>query len=160
MFQINDSSVYSKAVDDFSDMIFRIAYQSLYNKSDAEDVVQEVFLTLLKNKDKAFTDKEHFKSWLIRVSVNKCKDIRKSAFSKNTVPLDKDFPYTQEEKFLLDEIRKLPKDYGSIIYLHYYEGYTVKEIANILGKNQNTINSKLQRGRKKLKEQLLKGDIL
>ena len=149
---------YNKVVEEFSDMIFRIAYQNLCNIADAEDVVQEVFISLLKSKGKIFKDSEHLKSWLIRVTINKCLDVRRSFFRKNTVPIESQvISYTDEEKILMDEIMKLPKDYRNIIYLYYYEGYKIKEIAEILGKNQNTISSKLQRGRNKLKENLIEG---
>lgn len=149
---------YNKVVEEFSDMIFRIAYQNLCNIADAEDVVQEVFISLLKSKGKIFNDSEHLKSWLIRVTINKCLDVRRSFFRKNTVPIDSQvISYTDEEKVLMDQIMKLPKDYRNIIYLYYYEGYKIKEIADILGKNQNTISSKLQRGRNKLKKNLIEG---
>lgn len=160
MFLLCGKDAYNQVVEEFSDMIFRIAYQNLCNYTDAEDVVQEVFLSLLKSS-KSFESKEHLKAWLIKVTVNKCIDIRKSFFRKNTVPLDDQIiSYTDKESSVMEEIFKLPKDYRNIIYLYYYEGYTVKEIAEILGKNQNTVNSKLQRGRKKLKNLLVKGDIL
>ena len=68
---------YNKVVEEFSDMIFRIAYQNLCNIADAEDVVQEVFISLLKSKSKIFNDSEHLKSWLIRVTINKCLDVRR-----------------------------------------------------------------------------------
>ena len=73
---------YNKVVEEFSDMIFRIAYQNLCNIADAEDVVQEVFISLLKSKSKIFNDSEHLKSWLIRVTINKCLDVRRSFFRK------------------------------------------------------------------------------
>ena len=74
------------------------------------------------------------------------------------MPIDSQvISYTDEEKVLMDQIMKLPKDYRNIIYLYYYEGYKIKEIADILGKNQNTISSKLQRGRNKLKKNLIEG---
>lgn len=68
---------YNKGVEEFSDMIFRIVYQNLCNIADAEDVVQEVFISLLKSKSKIFNDSEHLKSWLIRVTINKCLDVRR-----------------------------------------------------------------------------------
>lgn len=160
MFLLSGKDAYNQVVEEFSDMIFRIAYQNLCNHTDAEDVVQEVFLSLLKSS-KSFESKEHLKAWLIKVTVNKCIDIRKSFFRKNTVPLDDQIiSYTDEESSVMEEIFKLPKDYRNIIYLYYYEGYTVKEIAEILEKNQNTVNSKLQRGRKKLKNLLVKGEYV
>ena len=156
---IQSRESYNQVVEEFSNMIYRIAYQSLKNTTDAEDIVQDVFLSLLKSGKQEFSDKEHLKAWLIKVTVNKCINFRKSFWVQKTVPLEEQIiSYTDEEKTLMDEVMKLPSDYRNIIYLYYYEGYTVKEIAEIMGKKQNTINSKLQRGRKKLKAQLEKGE--
>ena len=153
MLHIETEEEYVQIVEKFSDMIFRIAYQNLFHICDAEDVVQDVFLKLLKQKDKCFNDYEHLKSWLIRVTINQCLDYKKSFFRKNTVPLeDLEIPYEQEERGILEELYRLPKDYRNILYLYYYEEYTIKEIAEILGKKQNTVNSKLTRGRNKLRK--------
>ncbi len=144
---------YNEIVEMYSDMIFRIAYQNLWNVSDAEDIVQDVFLKLLKQKKGRFHDNEHLKSWLIRVTINQCMDYKKSFFRKNTVSLeDLEIPYEQEERQILEELYQLPKDTRNILYLYYYEGYTIKEIAKILGKKQNTVNSRLTRGRNQLKK--------
>ncbi|MCH5251815.1 MAG: RNA polymerase sigma factor [Lachnospiraceae bacterium] len=150
---IKTEEEYSEVVERFSDMIFRIAYQNLLNIHDAEDAVQDVFLKLLKQKNKCFHDEEHLKSWLIRITINQCLDYKKAFFRKNTVPLeDLEIPYEQKERELMEELYRLPKEYRNILYLHYYEGYTIKEIAKILGKKQNTVNSKLTRGRNQLKK--------
>lgn len=157
MISMENRETYNKIVDDYSDMIFRIAYQNLYNKQDAEDIMQEVFLSLLKT-DKQFKDFNHIKAWLIKVTVNKCIDFKKSFFRQKTVSLEEEIiVYNHEEQNLMDELNKLPRDYRIIIYLYYYESYTIAEIAEILDKKQNTVNSKLQRGRKKLKLILEKG---
>lgn len=154
---LQSREVYEKIVDDYSDMIYRIAYQNLRSSYDAEDIMQEVFLTLLKNDGK-FKDSEHLKAWLIKVTVNKCIDFRKSARFRTTVALDEQAShYDSEELGIMDELNKLPEEERNIIYLFYYEGYTISEIAKILGKKQNTVNSKLQRARKKLQSLLKKG---
>lgn len=153
MLYIKTEEDYCKIVEQFSEMIFRIAYQNLFHINDAEDVVQDVFLKLLKQKDKCFNDYEHLKSWLIRVTINQCLDYKKSFFRKNTVPLENfEIPYEPKERGIMEELYQLPKDYRNILYLYYYEEYTIKEIAEILGKKQNTVNSKLTRGRRRLKK--------
>ena len=153
MLYIETEEDYCKIVEQFSDMIFRIAYQNLFHINDAEDVVQDVFLKQKKQKDKCFNDYEHLKSWLIRVTINQCLDYKKSFFRKNTVPLENfEIPYEPEERGIMEELYQLPKDYRNILYLYYYEEYTIKEIAEILGKKQNTVNSKLTRGRRRLKK--------
>ena len=153
MLAINTEEEYTRIVELFSDMIYRIAYQNLFHISDAQDVVQDVFLKLLKHKEPCFQDDEHLKSWLIRVTINQCLDYKKSFFRRNTVPMESfDIPCEPEEHKIMEELYQLPADYRNILYLYYYEEYTIKEIAEILGRKQNTVNSKLTRGRKRLKK--------
>ena len=148
---------FEQLVDEYSDMIYRIAYQNLRSSYDAEDIMQVVFLSLLKS-NAGFSDSAYMKAWLIKVTVNKCIDFKKSARYRTTVTLDEQTArYDSEELGVMDEIFKLPEEDRNIIYLYYYEGYTIAEIAQILGKKQNTVNSKLQRARKKLQSLLKKG---
>lgn len=152
MLNIQKEEQYNKIVEKYSDMIFRIAYQYLYNKYDAEDITQDVFLKLLDKKS-FFKDEEHIKFWLIRVTINQCLDYKKSFARKEMVSIDNlEVPFTQEERGILEELYLLKEEERNILYLYYYEGYKIKEIAQILKQKQNTINSKLTRARKKLKE--------
>lgn len=152
MLNIQTEKQYNKIVENYSDMIFRIAYQYLYNKYDAEDIVQEVFVKLLSRKV-IFKDEEHVKSWLIRVTINQCLDYNKSLAKRSTVPIENmEIPFEHKEEGILEELQLLKEDERNILYLYYYEGYKIKEIAKILKQKQNTINSKLTRARKKLKE--------
>ena len=152
MLNIQTEKQYNKIVENYSDMIFRIAYQYLYNKYDAEDIVQEVFVKLLSRKV-IFKDEEHVKSWLIRVTINQCLDYKKSLVKRSTVPIENmEIPFENKEEGILEELQLLKEDERNILYLYYYEGYKIKEIAKILKQKQNTINSKLTRARKKLKE--------
>ncbi|MGN0498497.1 MAG: RNA polymerase sigma factor [Acutalibacteraceae bacterium] len=154
---VQSRQVFEQLVDEYSDMIYRIAYQNLRSSYDAEDIMQDVFLSLLKSNAE-FSDSAHIKAWLIKVTVNKCIDFKKSARNRTTVTLDEQSAhYDSEEQGVMDEIFRLPEEERNIIYLYYYEGYTISEIAQILGKKQNTVNSKLQRARKKLKALLTKG---
>lgn len=156
MLQIQTEEEYTEIVEQYSDMIFRIAYQNLFQISDAQDVVQDVFLKLvkhIKSREYCFQDHEHLKAWLIRVTINQCLDAKKSFFRKHTVPVEQlDVSYEPEEREVLEELAQLPEEYRMILYLYYYEEYTIREIAQILGKKQNTVNSKLTRGRKRLKK--------
>lgn len=139
----------------YSDMMMRIAYQNLKSQSDAEDVLQEVFLKLIKSEH-AFISDEHTKAWLIRVTINQCKDYKKSAWIRKIVPITEEIPlFEKEQKKVMEEIFRLKPDYRNVIYLYYYEEYTIAEIANILDKSCNTISSQLQRARKKLKTIIL-----
>ena len=139
------------------DTVFRLAYSNLQNKSDAEDVSQDVFLKLYTS-DKIFETAEDEKAWLIRVTLNRCHDMRKSAWHRKRVS-DYDFTIlnnkeSNEKDFLLDEVMALPLKYRNVIHLYYYEGYSVADIANIMKKKTSTIQTWLQRARKKLKENL------
>lgn len=146
-----DIPEYEKAVDDFSNMVYRIAFNNLINKSDSEDVAQEVFISLFKYRRK-FNTSEDLKAWLIRVTVNKCKNINKSSRIKTNVPLENANNVIETEYHsLTEELSQLDYIDRTIIYLFYYEQYTIAEIAKILKKNKNTIGSRLRRAREKLK---------
>ena len=105
-----------------------------------------------------FKSDEHEKAWFIRVTINSCKDLLKSFFRKNTVSLDEVIPpseeMTEEHREVLEAVLSLPAKYREVIYLHYYEGYSGVEIAEMLNKNVNTIYTTLDRAKKKLKELL------
>jgi len=134
-------------------MINRIAYQYVKNKADAEDITQDVLLSLIKQT--CFVNREHLKAWLIRVTINKSKDFLKSSKYRNTVALDKVmYSLTSEQAQTLDELDNLPENDRNILYLFYYEGYSVKEIAGILDKKEPAIFKHLSRAREKLKAYL------
>lgn len=150
-----DDDFIQEIVREYSDIIFRIAYQNLKNKSDCEDVIQEVFIKLMKQSE--FINTSHMKAWIIRVTINLCKDLNKSAWYRKTESLNEEIPFTKEDKEVLDELSKLSNDHRNVIYLYYYEKYTISEIAKILDKKENTISSQLTRARSKLKHILLEG---
>ena len=154
MLNIQTEQRYNEIVENYSDMIFRIAYQYLFNKYDAEDIVQDVFVKLL-TKRVIFKDEEHIKSWLIRVTINQCLDYKKSLTKKSTVPIENmEIPFEQKEGEILEELQLLKEDERNILYLYYYEGYTSVEIAGILKKPQSTIRNYLHEARAILKERL------
>lgn len=152
-----DDEFIQNSVEKYSDMVLRIAYQNLKNQADSEDVVQNVFIKLIK--EPKFKDESHMKAWLIRVTINQCKDFNKMAWYRKTESLSDELmiPFTKEEQGVLEEVFKLSKNYRNVIYLYYFEGYSIKEIANILNKSENTISSQLSRARKVLKNILLEG---
>lgn len=149
-----------KIIREHADMVYRIALHNLKNPADAEDIFQDVCLTLLTKKAPLFDD-VHIKNWLIRVTINKCKNFHKSLWQSKRDSFDSmaDTPVYMSQE-IPELVYSLPKKYRNIIYLYYYEEYTVAEIAQILKENKNTVNSKLQRARKKLKEILEEGDNL
>ncbi|WP_107943534.1 RNA polymerase sigma factor [Metasolibacillus sp. FSL H7-0170] len=138
-------------VQTYSDTLIRIAVQQTKSMSEAEDIVQEVYMTLMR-QTKSFNHEGHLKAWLIKVTFNKCKDYFKSSRVKKTVPITEEMTFiAKEEQMVLPEIFELdPKD-RVIVYLHYYEGYTTTEIADLLEMKANTVGSKLRRARLKLK---------
>ena len=149
----------AELLDEYADMVLRIAYQNMKNMQDAEDVVQEVFFKLVE-KERKFDSREHIKAWLIRVTVNVCKDYLKSAWhSKKAEYIGNEYEYVDKKDDLLGEVMSLPVKYRNVIYLHYYEGYSVEEIGEILGKNKNTIKTWLKRGRNELKLNILGGEL-
>lgn len=144
-----------------ADMIYRVALHNLKNPADAQDVFQEVCLSIL-TKNAPLYDDVHIKHWLIRVTINKCKNFKKSLWQQKTEAIADYLPSGEvdDESQVLELIYSLPKKYRNVIYLYYYEEYTVPEIAEILGESKNTVNSRLQRARKRLKKILEEGDNL
>lgn len=133
------------------DMIFRLAYQNTASASDAEDILQDVCVSML-TKNAPIEDDVHIRHWLIRVTLNKCHNLMVSSHKKRSVPLDDALQlYAPEDEQILSEVMELPMKYRNVIYLHYYEGYTIAEIADLLRVKPNTVGSWLSRARKRLK---------
>lgn len=145
----------SNTIEKYGDMVRRISFLYFSNVADVEDVFQEVFLQYFLNMEK-IKDEKHKKAWLCRVTFNKCNDLSKSYWRKNVVSLDKiDIPFDSDEQSeLITAVLKLKGAYKDIIYMHYYEGYTIPEIAEILNKNINSVYSLLRRAKAKLKKEL------
>lgn len=145
-----------RAVRTHSTGLVRLAFTYMKSVQDAEDIVQEVFFTYL-DKSPSFVDEAHEKAWLIRVTVNKCKDaLRKQ--KRAPLPLNEDIlSLPPEEHTLLSAVLELEDKYKLPLHLHYYEGYSIAEIARILQANPATVGSWLQRGRAHLKRQLEEG---
>ena len=150
---IKGKDAFSFAFKQYTDTVYRVALHNTVNFSDAEDVTQEVFIKLLET-NKAFRDSEHLKAWLIRVTVNLCRDKMKR-MSRETLVEDVVYKNSDEaETDTLKAVKSLPENYRNTIYLHYYEGYTAKEIGRILDAKENTVLSWLGRGREALRKEL------
>lgn len=152
-----DTFKFNAIADKYIDVVYRVSLSYCKNKSDAEDIVQNTFLKLLKT-DTKFVDDEHIRKWLVKVAVNECKNISKSFWYRNITSfdeLDKEPEYTQsDEKELFEEVMKLPKKYSVVLHLYYYEGYNVKEIAQTLEISESNVQTRLMRARNKLQENL------
>lgn len=146
-----------RAMDRYGDTVLRICYVYMKQKEDAEDIFQNVFCRYL-TAEKEFESEEHEKAWLIRVTVNLCKDTLTSFFRRQVVSLEEleqDFAAPEEEgKAVRAAVLKLPEKYRVPVYLFYFEGYSAGEIAGMLGKKENTIYTQLARGREQLKNEL------
>lgn len=149
---------YDKIVEENINFVYRAAVCYCKNTRDAEDIVQNTFLKLLQSGQE-FQDKEHTRKWLVRVAVNECKNMWKSYWNRNVISLEtleyeKEAVQTDEQKELLQAVMGLPPKYRIVIHLYYYEGYHVKEIADMLHLSESNVQIRLMRARKKLKEYL------
>ncbi len=137
----------------YIDTVFRVALNYLRSPSDADDVTQNVFMKLLR-QTKDFESEEHVKAWLIRVTINECKNLtrakwwRQESYDDRAGEMTFDSPARSE---LYYAVMDLPKKYRLPIYLHYYEGYSTQEIAALLHTSKNTVCTQLRRGRELLK---------
>ena len=140
----------------YMDTIFRIAYSYLRSQADADDVTQDVLIQLYKT-DTAFESDDHLKHWLIRVTVNRCKNIFRSPWRKVEDIADYENSLTfeaPEHRELFDAVMALDKRYRLPVLLYYYEGYSQKEIAGLLSLPEETVRTRLFRARGKLKATL------
>ena len=122
-----------RIVDTYGPMLFRICLVLLCNAHDAEEVVQETFIKYL-TKSQPFHDAEHEKAWLITITTNRCKNLRRYNFIRKHMDINVLQLYCKDEENdgLLDDLMKLLTKHKVVLLLYYVEGYKVDEIANIL----------------------------
>lgn len=139
----------------YADMVYRLSFVRTKNISDSEDILQEVFLRYMKVWNKMESE-EHIKAMLIRITVNCSNTLNTSSWFKKTVPMDENITYTDKynESNVLSEVLKLPVKYRTAIHLHYYCGYSVNEISEIIKTKPSTVKTHLSRGRELLKNTL------
>ena len=146
-----------RAIEQYADMVRRICMLHLKSHSDTEDIFQTVFLKYVLYSG-TFETGEHEKAWLIRITINACKDHLKNFFRSRTVPLDEaeSIPADLQEGHneVLEAVLALPPKYKDVVYLFFYEGYTAVEIGKLLHKNVNTVYTLLSRAKAILKEKL------
>lgn len=148
----------SGLVEKYSDMILRIAYTYLKSKTDAEEVMQDVFLQII-DKRPDFQDATHEKSWIIRTTINLCKNTLNRFWNKHKLPIDEAVTAAGYDTYQLDNsvfqaVMSLSEQYRIAIYMFYYEGYSALEIAHILKKSDAAVRTLLHRARNKLKSML------
>ena len=142
-----------RLVQTYSDLILRLAYTYLKSTHDAEDICQNIFLKL-QTGGQTFDSPAHEKAWIIRATANACKDSLRAAHRRN-VGLE---AAAAPDSDVLDAVMALPRKYREAVYLHYYEGYSVREIASLLGQSESAVSAHLSRGRKSLRT-TLGGDL-
>lgn len=150
-----DTQEAERLVETYSDLILRLSCTWLRSTHDAEDICQTVLLKLLTGEER-FDSPEHEKAWVIRTAINACKDELR-AFRRRAAPLeDAPEPAAPEvpRSDVLEAVQALPDKYRQAIFLFYYEGYSVKEIAGLTGRSEAAVSAHLSRGRKKLRTML------
>ena len=153
-----DGMTVEMVFDKYCDTVYRLAYARVGNKFDAEDILQTVFLKLCREQ-RTFNDNEHLKAWLLKVTVNSSKNLLKSAWMRLTEGLDDSISAPKHEVGeVYGEVAKLPLKYRTVIHLHYFEGYSCWEIAEITNTAEATVKTQLKRARDKLSK-TLKGEI-
>ena len=137
--------------------LFVAAFNICKNAEDAKDVVQDTFIAY-HTSNQQFHDEQHIRAWLFRVAVNKAKDVTKSFWRRNKMPLEdyvEQLPFeTPEDSTLFETVLKLPEKYRIVIHLFYYEDWNIREIAQILHISESNVKTRLSRGRKLLKNVL------
>lgn len=168
--KIKDNKELQEKIDCYSDMLFRIAYLRLKNRQDAEDVVQDAFYQYIK-KQEVFDNAEHEKAWLIKVTLNGCRRVWRSAWNRHrSSPDDVEGEYKQahfscegieesvmsmeNNRILLEAVESLPVKYRDVIHLFYYEELSIREIGEVTGRRESTVTSQLTRGRELLRKRL------
>lgn len=144
------------AYDKYADMLYRLAFSHLRRREDAEDAVQDVF-TKYMNTSPRFTDDEHERAWLVRVTVNRCHDMLRRGKVREHDSLDDISEIPDEEENtsgVLQAVFALPEKYKTAITLHYLEGFSVEEISSMLGISLSAVKMRLSRGREILKDLL------
>ena len=155
---LSESDIALYAFQKYGDTALQAAFCCLGSRADAEDVTQEVFFALHR-APRAFNDDEHLKAYILRAVINRCRNLRKSLRRRIRISLeDANEAELAEQPDSLREIiamiRALPPPYNAVVYLHDCEGFTIREIAQLLNRPENTVSSQLRRGHEKLRMEL------
>ncbi len=142
----------------YSNMILRLCFTYSLGRADAQDVCQNVFLKLLQS-DRRFDSEGETRAFIVRMTINECKDVLNSGWRRRSVPLDELIEHavpflSAEDSGVLATVQRLPVKYREVIYLCYYEGYNAEEIAAMVGAKPAAIRQRLARARTKLKQEL------
>lgn len=152
-----EQSHFVGVAEKYKNTVFRVALNYLGNTYDAEDMVQDVFMKLYTSKNEFMSD-EHIRYWLIRVTVNLCKNSLRAPWKRRHVPIEEleaSFMFEHEEQTaIFSAVMGLKEKYRTVLYLFYYEDFTVKEISSLLNIKESAVTTRLSRARAQLKQKL------
>lgn len=160
----DDPAYFARLYDQYATDVLRVCYFYLSDREKAEDVCQDVFVRLMTTHPLLQPGRE--KSWLLKVALNRCRDLWRGAWLKRVIlggptfeliPAPDEFSRRDDQQAMMAAINQLPATFKEVILLHYYQGMNIAEIAQMLEMPEGTISSRLSRGRKKLESILLKG---
>lgn len=160
----DDPAYFARLYDQYATDVLRVCYFYLSDREKAEDVCQDVFVRLMTTHPLLQPGRE--KSWLLKVALNRCRDLWRGAWLKRVIlggptfeliPAPDEFSRRDDQQAMMAAINRLPATFKEVILLHYYQGMNIAEIAQMLELPEGTISSRLSRGRKKLESILLKG---
>ena len=160
----DDPTYFARLYDQYATDVLRVCYFYLSDREKAEDVCQDVFVRLMTTHPVLQPGRE--KSWLLKVALNRCRDLWRGAWLKRVIlggptfeliPAPDEFSRRDDQQAMMAAINQLPATFKEVILLHYYQGMNIAEIAQMLELPEGTISSRLSRGRKKLESILLKG---
>lgn len=147
-----DDDIFRAAVERHSDRVYRLAYS--YCREDAEDIMQEVFLRFWRS-DPQCPDEARERAWLLKVTANLCRSLLRAPWRRRLIPLEADYPAPEHEPLgMVELVGRLPPKYRAVIHLYYYEEYSVKECAELLGLTETAVQTRLYRARERLKKLL------
>ncbi|WP_341323543.1 sigma-70 family RNA polymerase sigma factor [Solibacillus sp. FSL H8-0523] len=167
--EVSSDVLLNQLMEDYATDLKRIAFLYVNDMSECEDIIQEVFISCYQ-KLSSFRHESSYKTWLIRITINKCKDYKKRWSIKKLIyrPIissvftapsaEEQFINEQTSRSMIEQIAKLPTKYKEVIILYYYQQLTMTEISEILNVNINTIKSRLLRGKKILQNKLERSD--
>ena len=154
--QLRTNADVRRVVELYTPLVYRLAYARTGSHADAEDVCQEVFLTLAR-KNPDFDAEENRRAWLIRITINRAASLWRTPWKKRVVLGDESARHQAQiphDEALADALAALSGDDRALIQLHYFEGFQTDEIAAMLGRRPATVRTQLMRARKRLKTQL------
>ncbi|MEH7222971.1 sigma-70 family RNA polymerase sigma factor [Bacillus sp. JJ1566] len=172
MREISNEELVNQLFDMYGNDLKRIAFMYVNDLAQCEDIIQDVFISCYKNLS-TFRKEAQYKTWLIRITINKCKDYQRKWSFRNLIykPLMEPFIHSAEKgaedvyvrsvesNQIVMAISQLPSIYKDILILFYYQDLSMNEISQITNVKVNTVKARLARGRQQLKERLLKEGV-